>query len=98
MEIKNIEYESIPEFEEQLNLKDVKYLTLCTEEVFVAHLAGFKGDSDNHIKVSYHFYGAGNFNVPVAKQLYELFMQQNISEEIEFVPQNEDEKKFIESL
>lgn len=98
MEIKNIVPESIPQFEEQLQLDNVKYLTLCTEEGIVAYLAGVEGVSDNQINVSYLFYEAGDFNEPVAKQMYDLFMQHNISEEIKFTPNSDEEKKFIQKL
>lgn len=96
MEIKNIEPEAIPDFEQQLQLENVKYLTLCTEEGIIACLAGTISPNDNEIDVHYNF--MGDFNEPVAKQMYDSFMKQNISEDITFNPQSEKEEVFIESL
>lgn len=96
MEIKNVESEAIADFEKELQLKNVKYLTLCTEEGIVAWLAGIQSDQDNEIEVQYGF--EENFNESVAKQLYITFMEHNIPEEIVFNPESEDEEKFVESL
>lgn len=96
MEIKNIEPAAIPDFEQQLQLENVKYLTLCTEEGIIAYLAGIDSELDNEIGVHYDF--KEDFNEPVAKQMYVSFMKQNISEDITFNPQSEAEEQFIESL
>lgn len=96
MEIKNIEPEAIPDFEQQLQLENVKYLTLCTEEGIIACLAGTISPNDNEIDVHYNF--TEDFNEPVAKQMYDSFMKQNISEDITFNPQSEKEEGFIESM
>lgn len=96
MEIKNIEPAAIPDFEEELQLEKVKYLTLCTEEGIIAYLAGIESDLENEIDVHYDF--KEDFNEPVAKQMYASFMKQNISEDITFNPQSEKEEQFIESL
>ena len=96
MEIKNIEAAAISDFEQELQLENVKYLTLCTEEGIIAYLAGTAGELDNEIDVHYNF--TEDFNEPVAKQMYASFMKQNISEEITFNPQSDAEEKFIESL
>lgn len=96
MEIKNVESEAIAGFEEELQLENVKYLTLCTEEGIVAWLAGIQSDQNDEIEVQYGF--EENFNESVARQLYVSFMEHNIPEEIVFNPESEDEEKFIESL
>jgi hypothetical protein len=96
MEIKNIEPAAIADFEKQLQLENVKYLTLCTEEGIIAYLAGTDSALDNEIEVHYSF--TEDFNQPVAKQMYASFMKQNISEDITFNPQSDAEEKFIESL
>lgn len=96
MEIKNVGPEAVADFEKELQLKNVKYLTLCTEEGIVAWLAGIQSDQDNEIEVQYGF--EENFNESVAKQLYITFMEHNIPEEIVFNTESEDEEKFVESL
>ena len=96
MEIKNIEQAAIPDFEKQLQLENVKYLTLCTEEGIIAYLAGIDSDLDNEIDVHYSF--REDFNEPVAKQMYASFITQNISEDITFSPKSEKEEQFIELL
>lgn len=96
MEIKNIEPAAIPDFEQQMQLENVKYLTLCTEEGIIAYLAGIDSELDNEIDVHYDF--TEDFNEPVAKQMYTSFMTQNINEDITFNPQSEKEEQFIESL
>ena len=96
MEIKNIEPAAIPDFEQQLQLENVKYLTLCTEEGIIAYLAGIDSAMDNEIDV--HFDFKEDFNEPVAKQIYTSFMKHNISGDITFNPQSEKEEQFIESL
>lgn len=96
MEIKNIEPAAIPDFEQHLQLENVKYLTLCTEEGIIAYLAGIDSAMDNEIDV--HFDFKEDFNEPVAKQMYTSFMKHNISGDITFNPQSEKEEQFIESL
>ena len=96
MEIKNIEPSAITDFENELQLENVKYLTLSTEEGIIAYLAGISSEVDNEINVHYGF--VNDFNEPVAKQMYELFMTHNISEDITFNPESDAEEKFIESL
>ena len=96
MEIKNIKPEAIPDFEQQLQLEKIKYLTLCTEEGIIAYLAGTISPNDNEIDVHYNF--TEEFNEPVAKQMYDSFMKHNISEDITFNPQSEKEEVFIESV
>lgn len=96
MEIKNVEVEAIPDFERQLGLENVKYLTLCTEEGIFAHLKGVVTENEGEIEVSFGF--VNNFNESIAKQLYEKFIEQNISEEIVFDPSSDAEEAFVESL
>lgn len=96
MEIKNVLLEAIPDFERQLGLENVKYLTLCTEEGIFAHLKGVTTENEGEIEVSFGF--VNDFNESIAKQLYEKFIEQNISEEIVFDPASEAEEAFVESL
>lgn len=96
MEIKTVEREAIRDFEQQLDIKNVKYLTLCTEEDIVAYLVGVGAENDNEIEVYFEF--QNDFNATVAKQLYDEFMKQDIKEEIVFSPSSEAEEKFITSL
>ena len=96
MEIKNVEPEAIGDFEEQLQLKNVKYLTLCTEEDIVAWLAGAAGDTDDEINVYFGF--TENFNEPVAKQMYDSFTKHQITESMIFNPASDEEEQFIETL
>lgn len=96
MEIKNVQSEAIHDFERQLELENVKYLTLCTEEGIFAHLKGVATENDGEIEVSFGF--INEFNPSVAKQLYDKFLEQDITEEIVFDPSSDAEESFVESL